>query len=78
MNTFSVVSFVLLGVTVGAFTAAPSSTTSVGRPATSIQASRRLALENIAFGLSLPYLPNPVLDSPHKGQVRISTQSPTS
>ena len=75
MNTFSVLSFVLLGVTVGAFTAAPSLTTLVGRPATSsIQASRRLALENIAFGLSLPYLPNQALDIPHKGQVSISVK----
>jgi hypothetical protein len=58
---------------VGAFTATPSSTS--GRPATSMQASRRLAIENIAFGISLPYLPNQLLGIPSKGQVSISVQS---
>jgi hypothetical protein len=77
MNPLSVFSFILLGVTVGAFTAAPSSST-LGRPETSIQASRRLALSNIAFGLSLPHLPNQVLDRPRKGQVSLSVQSPAS
>jgi hypothetical protein len=75
MNTFSVFCFVLLGVTVGAFTAAPLSSTIDSRPATSLQASRRQSLTNIAFGLSLPVLPNQGLNLPHKGQVSVSFRS---